>query len=198
MKSCGTQLSQIKFSTDIFSSINRWYFSLLLHSETSISVMQLINANVWIRLPSYLLLTITPHQFHKLINSYLSKTLYINSTVHSHIQMTMNDISKAKPCYITKGQHTEERRWTCSDKQIQRWVDRCLVCFSHYRFSTIPGSLLLIAVDIHTLKHPQNCSIETGGPLTAHNVGSIRPVSCSVLMGWKQKSLSAGKQKDKN
>lgn len=58
----------------------------------------------------------------------------------------------------------------CSEKQIQHREDRCVACFSHYRLQLLLASKLLIAVDTHT-----HCSIETGGPLTAHNMGSIQP-----------------------
>lgn len=61
----------------------------------------------------------------------------------------------------------------CREKQNQHWEDRCVACFSHYRFPPLVSSKLLIAVDTHT--HPQSCSIETGGPLTARNVGSTQP-----------------------
>lgn len=70
----------------------------------------------------------------------------------------------------------DEKRWVCSETQIQHWEDRCVLCFPHYRFPLqYSYSKLLITVDTHILRHPQSLSVETGGPLTAHNVGSIQP-----------------------
>lgn len=116
-----------------------------------------------------------PYWQHKLINHLHFCTVFnINCIVHSHIEMTTDNISgtEARPCYSTKEEHEEKRRWMCSEKQIQHWEDRCVACFSHYRLPLLLASKLLIAADTH---NPQSCSIETGGPLTAHNVGSIKP-----------------------
>lgn len=120
------------------------------------------------------------YQYHKLINHlHLSKgrgkALHINSAVHSIIQMTMSNIRQ-----LAKEEHKQggtERRWMCKSRFSTGRTDVWLLL----------ASKLLIAVDTHTLIHPQSCSTETGGPLTAHNVGLCTTLTCSVLMGWKHR-----------
>lgn len=97
----GTLLTQIKFSMDIFSftlyKLNWWYIHLSLHTETFISATRLINANVWIQLPFYLLPAVPTHlpiYTTQWLTIYVYiQTEVINSAVQSCIQMTMNNIS---------------------------------------------------------------------------------------------------------
>lgn len=69
------------------------------------------------------------------------------------------DLFKCKTLHIShhSAEHTEDR-WTIYISLFPLLVAFCL---------------LEAVDDIHTAKHPQNCNIETGGPLTAHHVGPL-------------------------